>query len=96
MDEYPAAETPAFRPGRSRAPYKRSDCGYVREHLSLSVRAWTCGNCGESHDRDENAALNILAAGQVVSARGFGVSPKRTSVRGGSRSGSVKRQKVSR
>jgi len=73
-----------------------SDCGYVREHLSLSVRAWACENCGESHDRDENAARNILAAGQVVSARGFGVSPKRTSVRGGSRSGSVKRQRVSR
>jgi len=34
-------------------------CGCVRYNLDLSVRFWTCGDCGASHDRDENAARNI-------------------------------------
>jgi putative transposase len=34
-------------------------CGCVRDNLDLSVRFWTCGDCGASHDRDENAARNI-------------------------------------
>ena len=36
----------------------------------LSVRTWTCNNCGSKHDRDENAARNILAAGLAVTACG--------------------------
>jgi putative transposase len=39
-----------------------SDCGRVRQKLPLSVRKWTCP-CGSVHDRDVNAAKNILAAG---------------------------------
>ena len=40
-----------------------SDCGYTLESLPLSARAWACPRCGQEHDRDINAARNILAAG---------------------------------
>nr|WP_062342194.1 RNA-guided endonuclease TnpB family protein [Herbidospora sakaeratensis] len=39
-----------------------SVCGVVGESMSLGVRDWVCG-CGVHHDRDVNAARNILAAG---------------------------------
>ena len=39
-----------------------SDCGYHNENLSLSDRQWTCPECGSHHDRDVNAAINILRA----------------------------------
>ena len=39
-----------------------SDCGYHNEKLSLSDRQWTCPECGSHHDRDVNAAINILRA----------------------------------
>ena len=42
-------------------------CGVVVESLPLDVRRWTCVSCGAEHDRDENAARNILAAGLAVS-----------------------------
>lgn len=40
-----------------------SACGRTLESLPLSVRQWTCSRCGTQHDRDVNAARNILAAG---------------------------------
>nr|WP_245560292.1 transposase [Actinopolyspora halophila] len=43
-----------------------SACGYLLEKLSLSSRAWTCPDCGTRHDRDHNAAKNVLAAGRAV------------------------------
>ncbi|MGH3090691.1 MAG: RNA-guided endonuclease InsQ/TnpB family protein [Rubrobacteraceae bacterium] len=52
-----------------------SECGHVAESLPLDVRSWTCPACGSSHDRDTNAAVNILGAGTVLAARGEGVSP---------------------
>ncbi|NUW37201.1 IS200/IS605 family element transposase accessory protein TnpB [Nonomuraea sp. SMC257] len=39
-----------------------SACGALHENMPLAVRAWQCA-CGALHDRDVNAAINILAAG---------------------------------
>ena len=39
-----------------------SECGN-RQHLELSDRTWTCVGCGVIHDRDINAAINILSEG---------------------------------
>jgi len=50
-----------------------SACGHLLAELSLSTRHWTCPSCGSRHDRDINAAKNILAAGLAVSACGADV-----------------------
>jgi len=39
-----------------------SDCGYDDGKHTLDIREWTCPNCGMNHDRDINAAKNILSA----------------------------------
>lgn len=52
-----------------------SVCNHQVKELPLSVREWTCERCGTRHDRDVNAALNIQAAGQAVSACGENVRP---------------------
>ena len=62
-----------------------SCCGYIYPSMSLSVRDWTCPECGTRHDRDENAAINILAVGQTVSAHGDGVRAARSTEREASR-----------
>jgi putative transposase len=54
-----------------------SHCGVKRDTMPLGVRTWTCG-CGMTHDRDVNAAKNLLAAGLAVSACGAGVRPQRS------------------
>ncbi len=54
-----------------------SHCGRPLDALPLGLREWTCPGCGEVHDRDVNAARNILAAGRAVAARGDGVRPNR-------------------
>jgi putative transposase len=50
-----------------------SACGHLLAELSLSTWHWTCPSCGSRHDRDINAAKNILAAGLAVSACGADV-----------------------
>jgi putative transposase len=57
-----------------------SACGVLQEKLPLNVREWACA-CGVHHDRDVNAARNILAAGRAVIACGDGVRPQRESSR---------------
>jgi putative transposase len=45
-----------------------SACGHLLAVLSLETRRWSCPSCGARHDRDINAAKNILAAGLAVGA----------------------------
>ncbi|MFF2807378.1 RNA-guided endonuclease InsQ/TnpB family protein [Streptomyces sp. NPDC058000] len=56
-----------------------SVCGTLQEKMPLSVRTWACDGCGTTHDRDVNAAKNLLAAGRAVSVCGAGVRPQRSS-----------------
>lgn len=50
-----------YRIGRFEPTSKAcSICGYKLQALPLSVRSWTCPECGAKHDRDVNAAQNIL------------------------------------
>ena len=51
-----------------------SCCGFVKDKLLLDVRSWECPECGTTHDRDVNAARNVLAAGLAVLAFGENVS----------------------
>ncbi|WP_217236141.1 RNA-guided endonuclease TnpB family protein [Streptomyces sp. AC555_RSS877] len=55
-----------------------SVCGTLQAKMPLSVRTWTC-DCGTTHDRDVNAAKNLLAAGLAVTVCGAGVRPQRSS-----------------
>lgn len=53
-----------------------SACGHINDAMPLNMREWTCP-CGARHDRDVNAAKNILAVGlaERLNASGAGVSP---------------------
>jgi putative transposase len=43
-----------------------SHCGFKGGKKELNIREWTCLNCGTVHDRDVNAAVNILNAGSTA------------------------------
>ena len=58
-----------------------SGCGQLSSLLTLSDRSWVCHSCGRKHDRDVNAAKNVLAAGLAVAACGEGVRRSRSSER---------------
>jgi putative transposase len=58
-----------------------SECGHRDGPKPLSVRAWSCAVCGTVHDRDANAACNILVAAglaETQNACGGSVSPGAT------------------
>ena len=57
-----------------------SKCGTKQESMPLSIREWTCLECGTHHDRDLNAAKNLmkLAVSSTVTACGEDVRPAHT------------------
>lgn len=79
-----------------------SSCGHTLKKLPLNIREWNCPDCGTRHDRDQNAAINILAVGLTVLACGATVRPKavmaggRCDEAGSNRSDSVKTKKRSK
>lgn len=48
-----------------------SNCGYKYKELSLKERTWKCPDCGAEHDRDYNAAINILNEGKKIIGNRF-------------------------
>ena len=62
------------------------NCGHIVEKMPLNVREWDCPKCGVHHDRDLNAAQNILATGLAVAVRGATVRPEQSkSVKAGAK-----------
>ena len=55
-----------------------SNCGHIADKMPLDVRAWKCSECGANHDRDINAAVNVLAVGQAVLVCGATVRPEQS------------------
>ncbi len=52
-------------------------CDFISETMPLSVRKWKCGGCNTVHDRDVNAAKNILKEALAYRVRGVIVRPSR-------------------
>ena len=53
-----------------------SNCGHIHPNMNLSIRDWTCPDCGENHNRDINAAKNLdnisrwfKATGEIITSK---------------------------
>ena len=57
-----------------------STCGHRDGKKELSIRQWQCPSCEAAHDRDVNAAQNILAAGLAESQNGRGAAHQSTAL----------------
>ncbi len=73
MLSYKLAMTPGSRYVEANERYSTQTCsccgsraGGPKELKGLRVRRWDCTDCGTSHDRDVNAARNILASGRNI------------------------------
>ncbi|MGW5345021.1 RNA-guided endonuclease InsQ/TnpB family protein, partial [Streptomyces sp. NPDC004050] len=83
MLEYKAAEHGRYfgRIGRFEPTSQVcSTCGIKDGPKPLHVREWTCNECGTVHDRDVNAARNILAAGRADRLNACGAPVRRAPV----------------
>lgn len=49
-----------------------SNCGYIKEDLSLNIREWECPECKSFWDRDINAALNLMLFSESKNTPGRG------------------------
>lgn len=58
-----------------------SKCGHKVDSLPLNIWEWDCPQCEAHHERDVNAALNHLAAGQAVLVCGATVRPEESKSR---------------
>jgi IS605 OrfB family transposase len=51
-----------------------SGCGHVLDALALSVRKWVCPACGVEHDRDGNAARNLVVWSRLATGSSPGIN----------------------
>ena len=64
-------------------------CGRINQNLKLSEREWIC-KCGEKHDRDLNASINILKEGLKIYGKGLAITKVESKLDFGNKAHSMK------